>query len=63
MIFGLCLLRNPSFVLLLFQGKALSASPAQQLEEVQASIEDLVMFEDHFVKCVNWKVTIGVSIL
>lgn len=48
--------------LVLFQGKAFSTSPAQKFEEVQTGIEDLVVFKHHFVKCVNWKVAIGVSI-
>lgn len=48
--------------LVLFQGKALSTSPAQKFEEVQTGVEDLVMLKHHFVKCVNWEVTVGVSI-
>lgn len=48
--------------LVLFQGKALSASPAQKFEEVQTGIEDLVVFKYHFVKCVNWEITVGVSV-
>lgn len=51
-----------SIPLFFVQGKAFSASPAQKLEEVQAGVEDLVVFEHHFVKCVNWKVTIGISV-
>lgn len=48
--------------LVFFQGKALSTSPAQKFEEVQAGIEDLVVFKHHFVKRVDWEVTIGVSV-
>lgn len=55
-------MKTKSVVLVLFQGEALPTSPAQQLEEVQAGTEDLIIFEHHFVKCLNRKVTTGVSI-
>lgn len=48
--------------LVLFQGKALSTSPAQKFEEVQTGVEDLVVLKHHFVKCVDWEVAVGVSV-
>lgn len=49
-------------VLVFFQGETLATSPAQKFEEVKASVEDFVVLKHHLVKCVNWKVTIGVGI-
>lgn len=46
----------------LFQGEALSTSPAQQFEEVQTGVEDLVVLEHHFVKRVNREVAVGVGV-
>lgn len=46
----------------LFQGKALSTSPAQKFEEVQAGVEDLVVLKHQFVKRVDWEVTVGVGV-
>ncbi len=48
--------------LVFFQGEALSTSPAQKFQEVQTGVEDLVVLKHHFVKCVNWEITVGVSI-
>ena len=46
----------------LFQGEALPTSPAQQFEEVQTGVEDLVVLEHHFVKGVNREVAVGVGV-
>lgn len=45
-----------------FQGETLSASPPQKFQEIQTCMKDLVMLKHHLVKCINWEVTVGVSI-
>lgn len=44
------------------QGEALTTSPTQKFQEVQAGIKYLVVLKHHLVKCINWQVTVGVSI-
>lgn len=51
-----------SVVLVLFQGKALPASPAQQLEEVQADVEDLLVLKHHWIKRFDREVTSRVGV-
>lgn len=51
-----------SGTLIFFQGKTLATPPAQQLEEVQAGVEDFVVFKHHFVKRFDGKVSVGIGI-
>lgn len=49
--------------ILLVQCEALTTPPAEQFEEVQAGVEDLVVLKHHLVEGVNGKVPVGVCVL